>query len=721
MTDCDALNDDLSFRIAHPETQRAEVPEQVPDKSVENTVDRISEPRRPGDVLYHKPSHVHGEIQSRHVVVHVGDAAHHDERQIVQQPASKRNQAADRELPELVRRNGQLLSLPQQQQPHRQQHKPAQTRRGKPRRERVAQQVVLGHVGPPRAHAQPHERKRPLPPERRDLVVFVHVGHERVVRRKHAVLHHEEVHQKPRIRVHVVALDDQTVVLVHLDVPQRRSVERQLCVRPAHHLALLEPPRRVRLARRGEVAAQHLVAQLERRGERMHRVVKIWAVFGGSVTFISRVQLLDDLHDPVVLRVADSLVAVPAHLPEPVGDVCVDGVRVEVGPGELVLQSDGVSVLDERAVLSLCSCRPHDKVVVRVLEPVRCHLVLLGAGRILGRVRMEQIRRLALRTDGDLRVDRQVPRIVAHVGVLHAGLVQRRERAGSGARLVQKCKVDLEKNQVHQKWQHNEAHDSVDPAFRVSVQFEVRAPELQPQLQYSVQSHQSRDKQTHPFHGAHASNGHSRDTEPADPSGRKLPVSQTVQLRQTVQRGGREKQQRRVQQNELAQRDVRQLQTAHQRDKIRGQQRIAHFFARKVANRHHQAAEPRTVPSHPRIVERNRVSAPALKIEIFNRSIKAGKILAQAAEHFAQRRMHVVVVLVLEILRAELAEMRLVPDHVGVFLQAVQSEIGPQQGEQNRPDDGLHGRQGRPDAGRLCAGLVCVHRLHGPAGDNLVR
>jgi len=103
--------------------------------------------------------------------------------------------------------------------------------------------------------------------------------------------------------------------------------------------------------------------------------------------------VIDDLHYPVIMYVADCFIAVAGNLVVQLCDWCWNGVRVQVPSRWCMLEADDISIFQEsnwivRVVFRLIPSRKNNPVVVVILVVVACHLLLIGSDRICLDVRM---------------------------------------------------------------------------------------------------------------------------------------------------------------------------------------------------------------------------------------------------------------------------------------------------------------------------------------------
>ena len=127
-----------------------------------------------------------GKVESRVVVMDVGDTAHDDEGQIVEEPSDDRVDSGVVDLVNAVLVELVVTTLPAESVPDNEKAKDAETGSGAPVDERVAKQEILDGLVVPAAHSQANVKDRPLPPLGSQIVLLVRVGNKSVVRGHHS-------------------------------------------------------------------------------------------------------------------------------------------------------------------------------------------------------------------------------------------------------------------------------------------------------------------------------------------------------------------------------------------------------------------------------------------------------------------------------------------------------------------------------------------------------
>jgi hypothetical protein len=200
----------------HTEAESAEEPEHGKDSDVKNSEDRpLNALAEVTSVPVEAEARAQdSEVESRVVVVNVGDTGHGDERQVVQEPAEHGVDARVVEVVDL--RPGELVvaALPADRVPgdHAEEEDDREGRA--PVDERVAEQEVLDDVVVPAAHAETDVQERPLPRLGGEVILLVGVGNEGVVRGHHGDVQVNEVAKEGRLVRARVACGDCSVLLV---------------------------------------------------------------------------------------------------------------------------------------------------------------------------------------------------------------------------------------------------------------------------------------------------------------------------------------------------------------------------------------------------------------------------------------------------------------------------------------------------------------------------
>lgn len=126
-----------------------------------------------------------GEVESRVVVMNVGDTAHDDEGQVVEEPADDRVDSSIVDLVNAILVELVVTTLPAESVPNDEKAKDTETSSGAPVDERVAKQEILDGLVVPAAHSQTNVKDRPLPPLGSQIVLLVRIGNKSVVRCHH--------------------------------------------------------------------------------------------------------------------------------------------------------------------------------------------------------------------------------------------------------------------------------------------------------------------------------------------------------------------------------------------------------------------------------------------------------------------------------------------------------------------------------------------------------
>jgi hypothetical protein len=199
----------------HTKAERAEEPEHAKDSDVKDSEDRPLDALAEiaGVPIKAEARAQDSEVQSRVVVVNVGDTCHGDERQVVQEPAEHGVDAGVVEVVDL--RPGELVvaALPADRVPGNHAEEEDDREGRAPVYERVAEQEVLDDVVVPAAHAETDVQERPLPGLGGEVILLVGVGHEGVVRGHHGDIEVDKVAEERRLVRARVACGDCSVLV----------------------------------------------------------------------------------------------------------------------------------------------------------------------------------------------------------------------------------------------------------------------------------------------------------------------------------------------------------------------------------------------------------------------------------------------------------------------------------------------------------------------------
>lgn len=126
-----------------------------------------------------------GEVERRVIVMDVGDTAHNDEGQVVEEPADDRVDSGVVDLVNAILAELLVATLPAESVPNNKKAKYTKSGGGAPVDERIAKQEILDSLVIPAAHSQANVKNRPLPPLGSQIVLLVRVGNKSVVRGHH--------------------------------------------------------------------------------------------------------------------------------------------------------------------------------------------------------------------------------------------------------------------------------------------------------------------------------------------------------------------------------------------------------------------------------------------------------------------------------------------------------------------------------------------------------
>ena len=189
-----------------------------------------------------------------------------------------------------------------------------------------------------------------------------------------------------------------SLVPVRLDVPVGVNVV-DVVLLVARDLDLLESPLRENSVGRSNVASRVLMSEPQSSRQRVDLL---------DVLLLSLSRIVDDLDDPVVVRVSDGSVPVARDLVVELADGSGDGMRVEVSSCRSVNESNDVVVLEESEVAGIGERlgfpgRSDDPLVVVVLVVVAGDLLLVRTDGVGLDVRVKKPSSVSDVFEGELR------------------------------------------------------------------------------------------------------------------------------------------------------------------------------------------------------------------------------------------------------------------------------------------------------------------------------
>jgi hypothetical protein len=154
-----------------------------------------------------------------------------------------------------------------------------------------------------------------------------------------------------------------------------------------------------------------------------------------------------------------------------------------------------------------------------------------------------------------------------------------------------------------------------------------------------------------------------------------------------AENGGEGKEEKhRVEQNEATDGGVRVLEQNHQGDKPGGRLAEVELLCSVVGQGNTQSTECCVELAHKDVVDLLGVSLTRLELE---GTVVSGQVTRKANQHLSQRRVNIEVELALQVVRSELAEMRLVPGDNGREADLPQTGEEGECGEDDGCEDGL--------------------------------
>ena len=236
--------------------------------------------------------------------------------------------------------------------------------------------------------------------------------------------------------------------------------------------------------------------------------------------------------------------------------------------------------------------------------------------------------------------------------------------------------MQLEAQHVNRQRYHNQRQNARAPVAQVGAHRHLEVAKLVPQILHRVQADERRRKQAHHLDTRHTPDRRAGEKEPEPPRFRKRLVLQTVETHQAQHDTQREQKQHRVQQNEARDRQPAIVEQHHQRKQVLGAPIPVHRLRGEVGHRHHQNPIDRHQNAHADERHLLRIVVSRFKLKV---AVKTAQHTRQAHQDLAQRGMHVKVEHMADVVRAKLAKMRLVPHHLVVTANPVQTRNDRQQ------------------------------------------
>ena len=173
----------LLVRAHHSPADRHEEDVKPNNRQVQETIGNALGKLVPGseEPIGKETKRENGEVERRVVVMDVGDTAHDDEGQIVEEPADDRVDSSVVDLVDVVLGELVVATLPAESVPDEEKTKDAETGSRSPVDERITKQEVLDDLIIPAAHSQTNMEDRPLPPLGSQIVLLVRIGNKSVV------------------------------------------------------------------------------------------------------------------------------------------------------------------------------------------------------------------------------------------------------------------------------------------------------------------------------------------------------------------------------------------------------------------------------------------------------------------------------------------------------------------------------------------------------------
>ena len=188
----------------HPKHNGSEKHKQANHHGIQDPIHGPLQPtvlprQRPRHPVEHEPRGQDRKVECRVIVVHVGDARHGHEGEVMQEPAGHGVQASVMDVIDFTGLEFVVAALPADQIPADQSAEYEQGEGGTPVDGRVAQEEVFDDVVVPATHAEADVQDGPLPELRGQVVLLVWVGHEGIVGGHHGDVEVDEVAEEWRL------------------------------------------------------------------------------------------------------------------------------------------------------------------------------------------------------------------------------------------------------------------------------------------------------------------------------------------------------------------------------------------------------------------------------------------------------------------------------------------------------------------------------------------
>jgi hypothetical protein len=177
--------------------------------------------------------------------------------------------------------------------------------------------------------------------------------------------------------------------------------------------------------------------------------------------------------------------------------------------------------------------------------------------------------------------------------------------------------------------------------------------ELSPEVLNGVEADESGDEQTDKLDTTDTTNADTSHEKPEEPLGLEATVALVVELGPAEDSGHSTAQKHRVEKDETADGGVRVLAEHHESYKPDGRTTELEFASSEVCQRNAENTESRVENTHDGVVDFLRVLLARLE---FEGSVVASEDSGETNKHLAERRVHIEVVLMLDIVGTELAE-----------------------------------------------------------------
>ena len=279
----------------------------------------------------------------------------------------------------------------------------------------------------------------------------------------------------------------------------------------ASDLDLLETPLWQVDVSSAEIAAQNSVLQSEGSSQSPH----LGAIVRGDI--------LDNLHGPMVLFIANSGVSVARNLLVGLGDWCWDIVGVKIAAGLGVNETENIAVSDKlwwslSIIIWLSSVWVEPPLVVGIFVVIAGNLLLARSfwvGLNVGVKKSTTISHVLNCRAG--AVGNLKWRVLSDLGASEVGLEERAHLSISWSAVLKNGEVSSEGEHVDDDWNNNQSTNSGHNVCAEFSLWHLIVSELVPEVLDGVKANQCSNEESNPLNTAHTSDAETGKCQPGEP------------------------------------------------------------------------------------------------------------------------------------------------------------------------------------------------------------